>query len=139
MVLNIIKPSKYVSEKLLKKTVKEVFLILNESFDIGVKFACEDCIKGLNREYRGKDEATNVLSFNTDEDSKSGDIVICESVVEKESKKLNYNVADLIILYFIHGILHLAGFDHINRKDRDKMEKTEQLILNKLGVKIERK
>lgn len=139
MALSIIKPSKYVTEKLLQKAVEEVFSYLDEKFEIGVKFACENCIRGLNREYRGKDETTNVLSFNTDDTSKNGDIVICESVVEKEARELGYPEKDLILLYFIHGIFHLAGFDHINNEDRDKMEKAEEEILSKMGVQIERK
>ncbi len=135
-MLKIEKSSKYIKKEELEKVTEVIFEYLNESFDIGVKFACENCIRGLNKEYRGKDEPTNVLSFNTDEDSKNGDIVICESVVEKEANELNYDAADLVILYFIHGILHLAGFDHIKDADRDKMEDTEQLILSKLRVDI---
>lgn len=136
MSLTIVKPSKYVDRKLLENLTQEVFDYLGEEFSVSVKFACENCIRGLNKEYTGKDEPTNVLSFT--DDTGGGDIVICESVVEKEAKKLKYFESDLILLYFVHGMLHLAGFDHTNEEERAKMEKAEEAILSKIGVKIER-
>lgn len=138
MALTIIKPSKYVKEKLLRKAAKEVFSYLGDEFEVNVKFACENCIRNLNKEYQGIDAPTNVLSFNHDVSQKDGDIVICESVVEKESEKLGVKVPELDLLYLVHGMLHLAGFEHTKTEDRDKMEKTEEIILSKIGVEIER-
>lgn len=138
-MLTIVKNSKYVSGATLRRISKEVFSFVGEEYDVGVKFACENCIRGLNKEYRGKDEPTNVLTFNVDDSSKDGDIVICEAVVLKESELLRYKTSDLIALYFVHGMLHLAGFDHQKVLERAKMEKIEEEILNKVGVKIERK
>lgn len=138
MSLTIVKPSKYVGDKLLLEVAGEVFSYLDEEYDVSVKFACENCIRSLNKEYRGKDEVTNVLSFNQDNDSKNGDIVICEAVVERESTELGYSVEDLDLLYLIHGMLHLAGYDHTNAADRAKMEGVEQEILSKVGISISR-
>lgn len=138
MALNVVKPSKYIDEKLLQRACEEVFLYLGEEFEVSIKFACENCIRGLNKQYMGKDESTNVLSFNHDDDTKDGDIVICETVVENEAVELKYEPKELSLLYVVHGMLHLSGYDHKKTEDRVKMELAERNILSKLGVKIER-
>tara|TARA_Y100001935_G_C17098274_1_gene404687 strand:+ start:156 stop:662 length:507 start_codon:yes stop_codon:yes gene_type:complete len=96
----------------------------------------------LNKKFRSIDKATNVLSFpfefpigvpKEEIDNYLGDIVICAPIVKKEaieqSKKESAHWAHI----FIHGILHLIGFDHKNEKDSEKMEKKECEILNKIG------
>lgn len=137
-MLSIVSPSKYLSESRLKKAAEAVFGFVGEEFEVNIKFACESCIQGLNKEYMGKDEPTNVLSFNHEKDTKNGDIVVCETVVEHEADELGYKPEEMSLLYVVHGILHLAGFDHKNNEDRAKMEAIESDILKKLGVKIER-
>jgi len=138
LALRIVKTSKYIDKKLLENAVKEVFSYLDEEFEVNVKFVSEDYIHDLNKKHIGKDEPTNVLSFNHDNNSKGGDIVICEAVVGCEASKFNYKPEELSLLYMVHGILHLAGLDHTNEVDRAKMELVENKILSKLGVKIER-
>jgi probable rRNA maturation factor len=139
LALLIVNHSKYTDKKLLSRLAKEAFLYLGEEFEVGVDFVTESLIQGLNLKYRGKDMPTNVLTFSSDEDIRGGDVAICEAVVKKEAELLGYAETELISLYFVHGILHLAGFDHEITKDRDKMEKAEVLILEKAGVHIERK
>lgn len=136
MAITIVKPSQYLDKKTILRVAAEVFSFLGEEFEVGVKFACENCIRGLNKQYRGKDEPTNVLSFNNEEHNKNGDIVICESFVEGEAKELKTAVSDLELLYLVHGMLHLAGFDHTKPGERVKMEKIEKAILNKIGLEI---
>ena len=90
----------------------------------------------LNHEYRGKDKATNVLSFCADlppgitlDVSPLGDIAICAAVVADEAsaqhKTLNAHWAHMLI----HGMLHLQGFDHINDDDAEVMEAKEISLL----------
>lgn len=138
MALKITKPSKYIQEKLLTDVAGEVFSFVGEEYEVGLKFACLNCIKKLNKDYRGLDEPTNVLSFNASTDTKNGDILICEAVVEEEASKLGYEPEELILLYLVHGMLHLAGYDHQKPQERDKMEKIEAEILSKFGIIIER-
>ena len=88
----------------------------------------------LNRNYRGKDYATNVLTFVYDEGGGlSGDVVICAPVVEKEAceqhKKLHAHYAHLAI----HAVLHLQGCDHESEADAAVMEARETAIMMKLG------
>jgi len=138
LAITFVKPSQYLDKKTILRVAAEVFSFLGEEFEVGVKFACENCIRGLNKQYRGKDEPTNVLSFNNEEHNKNGDIVICESFVEGEAKELKTEVSDLELLYLVHGMLHLAGFDHTKPGERDKMEEIEKNILAKVGIKVER-
>lgn len=111
------------------------FFGIKNNFEVGVFFSDISKIKSLNLQYRGKDSETNVLSFNTE---KGGDIVICEEVIEEEAKKLGYKPKELAALYFIHGLLHICGYQHQNSQNRVKMEKVENDILKKMGIDIER-
>jgi probable rRNA maturation factor len=88
----------------------------------------------LNRDFRGRDYATNVLSFSyAPPPLLAGDLVLCVPVVRQEAaqqaKTLEAHFAHLVV----HGMLHLQGFDHENENDAEKMESAEQKILAGLG------
>ena len=91
--------------------------------------------RGLNREFRHKDYATNVLTFDyAKEPSVLADLVLCAPVVEREAleqgKTLSAHYAHLLV----HGVLHAQGWDHeTSKKDADAMESREIAILAKLG------
>lgn len=91
--------------------------------------------QALNRDYRGKDYATNVLSFPYDTDPVvCGDLVICAPVVEREAheqgKPLHAHYAHLVV----HGLLHLQGYDHeTGEQDAIAMEARERAVLQSLG------
>jgi probable rRNA maturation factor len=91
--------------------------------------------QALNRDYRGKDYATNVLSFPYDTDPiVCGDLVICAPVVEREAqeqgKPLHAHYAHLVV----HGLLHLQGYDHeTGEQDAIEMESRERIVLQSLG------
>ena len=91
--------------------------------------------QALNHDYRGKDYATNVLSFPYDiEPVVCGDLVICAPVVEREAreqgKPLHAHYAHLVV----HGLLHLQGYDHeTGEQDAIKMESRERIVLQSLG------
>ncbi len=125
-------------EKLLRNACEEVFSYVGGEFEVNIKFACKNYIRELNKQYMQKNKPTNVLSFNHDNNTKNGDIIICESIVEHEASNLGYKPEEMLLLYVVHGMLHLSGFDHKNEEERAKMEGIEQSILNKFGVKIER-
>ena len=88
----------------------------------------------LNAEYRGKDYATNVLSFPYDtEPVVMGDLVICPSVVAREASEQNKPLAAHYAHLTVHGMLHLQGWDHDNDDDAEAMENEEKEILAALG------
>jgi probable rRNA maturation factor len=90
--------------------------------------------RALNRAYRGKDHATNVLTFAyPDIEPLSGDIVLCAPVIAKEArvqrKSIDAHYAHLVV----HGMLHLQGYDHDSSSDAGAMEALEAEIIVNLG------
>lgn len=96
-----------------------------------------DAIEGraLNAEFRGKDYATNVLTFVYDDDSpRAGDIVLCAPVVRKEAHAQGKALAAHYAHLVVHGMLHFQGFDHEHASESAVMESREVAILATLGV-----
>ena len=92
----------------------------------------------LNLQWRGKDYATNVLSFPSDLPPELqlpllGDLVICAPVVEREAKEQDKPVFSHWAHLVIHGTLHLLGYDHIEDEDAEEMEALETEIMKNLG------
>jgi len=92
--------------------------------------------RALNARYRGRDYATNVLTFVYDEVvPRTGDIVVCVPVVTREArtqgKTLRAHLAHLIV----HGMLHLQGYDHERGVDAARMEARETALLARLGYR----
>lgn len=91
----------------------------------------------LNREYRGKDYATNVLTFvYADTEPLSGDIVICAPVVEHEAAEQGKALLAHYAHMTVHSVLHLQGYDHENDRDAAEMEALETAIVVKLGYPV---
>ena len=96
-------------------------------------------IQVLNKEYRGKNQVTNVLSFQSDipdevEESILGDVVICVDVVREEALVGNKKFVDHLTHMGVHGILHLIGHDHEDITSAYKMESIEIDFLDKHGI-----
>lgn len=92
-------------------------------------------IHALNRDWRGKDAPTNVLSFELGDDVLLGDIYISLDTVLREAAQQNKSVADHTAHMVVHGVLHLLGYDHLDDKQAKIMEGKEIKILAKLGIK----
>ena len=95
----------------------------------------------LNKEWRGKDKPTNVLSFPSPampvpegEVAHLGDIVLAWGTVAREAQDAGTTLADHLTHLVVHGTLHLLGFDHEDDADADMMEKKETVILAGLGL-----
>jgi probable rRNA maturation factor len=90
--------------------------------------------RALNRRFRGRDRATNVLTFVYDERaSLQGDIVLCAPVVQKEARAQRKTLAAHYAHLVIHGMLHLQGYDHERDADAARMEAREIAVLRGLG------
>jgi probable rRNA maturation factor len=101
---------------------------------ITIRLVESDEGRGLNNDYRGKDYATNVLSFPYDsEPTVLGDLVICPAVVAREAAEQGKHLAAHYAHLTVHGILHLQGWDHDNEDDARAMEDEERKILATLG------
>ena len=90
-------------------------------------------LRALNQDFRGKDKPTNVLSFPGG-DGYAGDIAIAYGVTVKEAKEAAKSLADHATHLVVHGVLHLAGYDHERPKDAKVMEPLEVKILARLGI-----
>ena len=83
--------------------------------ELSVAFVGTKRMRGLNKKYRGKDKATDVLSFGAREGEKGailGEIVICPDEVAKNSKKFSDSFEKELALCLIHGLLHILGYEH---------------------------
>jgi probable rRNA maturation factor len=88
----------------------------------------------LNRDFRGKDYATNVLTFAYPERRPvSGDIVLCAPVVRQEARAQGVPLAAHYAHMVVHGMLHLQGYDHQRARDAKVMEQLETEIVTRLG------
>ncbi|MBB3344341.1 MULTISPECIES: rRNA maturation RNase YbeY [unclassified Luteimonas] len=111
--------------------------------DLAIRLVDEDEGRALNRHYRGKDYATNVLSFPAELPEGLpegvrlpllGDLVICAPVVAREAAEQHKRLGDHYAHLTVHGVLHLLGWDHENDKDAEAMEQLEREVLASLGI-----
>jgi len=110
--------------------------------EVSVRIVDVDEIRALNREYRDKDKATNVLSFPAgplaglpdDAPTLLGDIVVCASVVDSEAAEQGKAVGDHWAHMLVHGTLHLMGFDHQEDAEAAEMEALETRVLAAHGL-----
>jgi probable rRNA maturation factor len=101
---------------------------------VAIRLVDEQEGRTLNSEYRGKDYATNVLSFPYEaEPLLMGDLVICPTVVAREAAEQGKPLAAHYTHLTVHGMLHLRGWDHENEGDAQAMEDEERKILAALG------
>lgn len=120
---------------LLRKAVQATLFAPAE---LTLRFVDAEEGRSLNREYRGKDYATNVLTFayTEDEDAEvtQADIILCTEVLQREAAEQKKSVADHAIHLVVHGVLHAQGYDHETDEEAEEMEGIEVEILESLGV-----
>ena len=106
--------------------------------EVVLRFVDAEESRTLNREYRGRDKPTNVLSFGFElppgfEDPHLGDLVICADVVEREAREQDKPLEAHYAHMVVHGLLHLQGHDHEEPAEAQRMELLEIEILRRLG------
>ena len=93
---------------------------------------CSDfIIRRLNREYRTIDKVTDVLSFPFDDDEFLGEIYISLRRTEVQARRLGHSFTDEFLRLFVHGMLHLAGYDHLEPAEQTLMNQRENHYLQK--------
>jgi metalloprotein, YbeY family len=157
-----------IDERIDNELIREaaVYLISSEIFDefndevlkratelpiyIGVSLVSEDEIKDINREFRGIDKVTDVLSFpqfeSVDElldeiegdealvDIPLGDVVICLDQAERQSKEYGTSIKREVTYLFVHSILHLLGYDHMEDDEKAYMRAHEERVMAALDI-----
>ena len=113
---------------------------LERDAEVTVRLVGEEEGRSLNRDYRGKDYPTNVLTFTYDggEPATSsapllGDLVLCVPVVVREALEQNKSPEAHYAHLVVHGMLHLQGYDHEDETDAERMEARERAVLSSLG------
>ena len=107
---------------------------LQDSAEVTVRLVGEEEGRALNRDFRRKDDATNVLTFVYDNvPLLTGDIVLCTAVVNREAREQGKNIEAHYAHLIVHGVLHLQGYDHEAENEALLMESMETQILIKLG------
>ena len=101
---------------------------------VNILLADDRSLRRLNRQFRGRDETTNVLSFNSSDASYLGDIAIGFGIVAKEARAQRKSFAAHAAHLTVHGVLHLLGYDHAKAAEARAMETLETLILSRLGL-----
>jgi probable rRNA maturation factor len=121
---------------------------LNEDVEVGVLWADDAYIRTLNREYRGKDCATDVLSFAMQDEGEDepvleddplaeillGDIVISLETAQRQAEEYGHGMDREIAFLLVHGMLHLLGYDHGEESERQVMRQEEEKILAALDI-----
>lgn len=133
-------PDKRLKEQLTRKLLKNAIqTALFAPAELTLRFVDTEEGQTLNRDYRGKDYPTNVLTFaySFDEEDTGitqADIVLCTDVLQQEAADQGKSVVNHALHLIVHGVLHAQGYDHEDEEEAAEMEALEAEILAKLGV-----
>ncbi|MBI2484839.1 rRNA maturation RNase YbeY [Candidatus Uhrbacteria bacterium] len=99
---------------------------------VSVALVGKSAMQKLNHAYRGVDAPTDVLSFSYDDEEVFGEVVICPAIAKGQAQAEGIAVRTELLTLFVHGLLHLFGFDHIRAKDARVMIPLQERILARL-------
>ena len=105
-----------------------------EACEVSILLTDDAAIQVLNRDYRSFDKPTNVLSFPQDDEFLLGDIAMAYETLAREAAEQDKTFHDHFTHLFVHGVLHLLGYDHEEKHDQEDMEQQEIKILHGLGI-----
>ncbi len=117
-----------------------------KGYDVNIIFSDDVHVRAINKEWRGKDSSTNILSFPTLEDMKFyslppdeavhlGDLLLAFETIEKEANETILDMEEHIMRLIIHGMYHLLGYDHMDDDDYAQMFAQEQKALQYFSIK----
>lgn len=131
-----------------KNVVTQAFESLSlpdKNYHVNIVLTDDAALRELNRDFRHKDKATNVLSFPQIDDFNKidgllqdpialGDIFLAYETISAEALEQNKSLRDHVAHLLVHGLLHLVGFDHQNDADAEEMEAHEVAVLARVGI-----
>ncbi len=115
----------------------------SDAYEIAIVFDDDKAVQALNRDFRGQDKPTNVLSFPAepiaaatpfDDAQPLGDVILSLETLGREAEALEIPPQDHATHLVVHGVLHLLGFDHMDETQATEMETLETEILGQLGI-----
>ena len=125
-------PNLYLKKKI--KKLSSIKLLKKMNYQFTLLLTNKTIIKKLNKKFRKKNKETDVLSFpikSRFNKNYKGDIAICYEIINLRSKKTNFNIE--FDKMWIHGLLHLLGYNHVKLRDYKQMYKKEQDILKRVN------
>ncbi len=111
--------------------------------EISFSFVSPEEIRSLNAAYRQKDAVTDVLSFPQYDDIRNpdnpqeiclGDVVICDDTARRQAEEYGHSYERELIYLFVHSVLHLLGYDHMEEEERKEMRAREESVMRKVGL-----
>lgn len=125
-------------------SVIKKILELKYDYDLSVSFVSEKAIQDLNKDYRGIDKVTDVISFalmddeikihGLEDELDLGDIFICVDQAKRQASDLNQSIEKELEFLFIHGVLHLLGYDHMTEEDEETMFSLQRSIVDEISA-----
>jgi probable rRNA maturation factor len=116
-----------------------------DCYEVGLTIVSEETIRALNREFRDKDEVTDVLSFalydEMDEEEAYiylGDSVLCYARARSQADDYGHSIERELVYLFAHSLLHMLGYDHETEEDRQRMRQKEEETMQKLALTREK-
>ncbi len=138
-----------IAEDIIDKMMKAAeFCVSQEGLDpsfceVSFSFVDKEEIRRLNSEYRQKDAVTDVLSFPQYDDLNKldneqeiclGDVVICREVARDQAAEYGHSYERELMYLFVHSILHLLGYDHMEEAEKREMREREEIVMNRIGL-----
>lgn len=122
-------------------------LSIKENYEVDVSLLDEESIHEINRDYRGVDRPTDVISFAFNDDKSSlgainspdfpkmlGEILICYPIARAQAEEYGHSLKRELAFLFLHGLLHLLGYDHMKKEDEEVMFALQDRILSLLEI-----
>lgn len=128
-------------KNLIEKSIAAVLKVenLDENVEVSVSFVGDEEIRDLNRDYRGVDKSTDVLSFPMDDEfiivsRILGDVIINTRRVMEQAEEFGHSNERELSYLTVHSILHLLGYDHMEDEDKKEMREREKLAMKELSI-----
>ena len=135
MKINLFNENNLLTKLDYEKIINDIEILFNQEFEcekeVSVIFVNSEEIHEMNKQYRDIDRPTDVLSFEEYEDDYLGEIFICEEKVYEQATSYNHSNEREFAFLLTHGLLHLLGYDHIEKEDEEVMFKKQDELLNK--------
>ena len=136
-------------DKIVGQVIRKCFEeenLLKKNLYVNIVLTTAENIKKINKEHRGVDKETDVLSFpmfeaneieniNSENEDVLGDIVISLEQIKKQAEEYGHTLERELAYMLVHSFYHLMGYDHMVEEDKTKMRQKEETILEKLNIK----
>jgi len=127
--------------RLMRRVVERIFAALGlQTQEVSILFASDRFVRRLNKHYRGIDLPTDVLAFSMREGEWTdiqpqvlGDVVISVETAARQAMEMGHSLDHELTILLVNGIVHLLGYDHMEKGDAERMQARERAVLSEIG------